>query len=135
MYFGRTHGEKTLGEVVKVNRSRVKVKQIDARGGHPAGTIWSVPFELCSPVDSSVSASPSTPSEPQVSRPRDIVLKEIARVYSSLSPENLFCDGEISVSAGRRRAAVLNRQLRALFKEFGRKVSENEAFSEKAEAP
>ena len=48
--FGRSHGERTLGEVVKVNPARVKVKQLDVRGSiksHPVGTIWTVPPALC----------------------------------------------------------------------------------------
>lgn len=53
--FGRRFGEKTLGEVVKVNRTRVKVKQLEARGtmrDYPIGTVWTVPFALCSAVAS-----------------------------------------------------------------------------------
>lgn len=48
--FGRAHGEQTLGEVVKVNPTTVKVKQLESRGtlkDHPIGTIWKVPFIFC----------------------------------------------------------------------------------------
>lgn len=50
IYFGRTHGESTLGEVVKVNPSKVKVRQLEARGtmrAYPVGTVWTVPASLC----------------------------------------------------------------------------------------
>ena len=49
--FGRTYGEKTLGEVVKVNRVKAKVKQLESRGtykDYPVGTIWTVPLNLLS---------------------------------------------------------------------------------------
>ena len=44
--FGLKHGEKTRGEVVKVNPKRLKIKQLESRGtmkSHPVGTIWTVP--------------------------------------------------------------------------------------------
>jgi hypothetical protein len=47
--FGRRHGERTRGEVVKVNRTRAKVRQIGGRGtyrDHHEGTVWTVPFSL-----------------------------------------------------------------------------------------
>jgi uncharacterized membrane protein len=51
--FGRTHGEKTLGEVLKVNRVKVKVRQLESRGAmvaHAVGTVWTVPPSLLYPV-------------------------------------------------------------------------------------
>ncbi len=51
--FGRTFGEKTLGEIVKVNRVKLKVRQLESRGtfrDHPIGTIWTVPPQFCQPV-------------------------------------------------------------------------------------
>jgi hypothetical protein len=47
--FGRSQGEKTLGEVVKVNRATVKVRQLEARGtlrSYPVGTVWTVPVQF-----------------------------------------------------------------------------------------
>ena len=41
VYFGRVHGERTLGEIVKVNRATVTVRQLETRGAireRPAGT-------------------------------------------------------------------------------------------------
>jgi hypothetical protein len=51
VYFGRSHGEKTLGEVVRWNRATVKVKQLEARGSfkaHKIGTLWNVAKSLVS---------------------------------------------------------------------------------------
>lgn len=47
--FGRAHGEMTLGEVLKINRMKVKVVQLAERGvfkKYPAGTHWMVPPSL-----------------------------------------------------------------------------------------
>lgn len=53
--FGRGNGEQTLGTVVKVNRTRLKVRQDESRGtyrSYPVGTIWTVPPSLCVKVES-----------------------------------------------------------------------------------
>jgi len=53
VYFGRQKGEKTLGEIVKLNPRKAKVKQLESRGtlkSHPVGTIWTVPYELIEPA-------------------------------------------------------------------------------------
>jgi hypothetical protein len=144
VYFGRSFGEKTLGEVVKVNRVKVKVKQLESRGtfkSHPVGTIWTVPVSLLSKHDGT---PPRMPVENHLhedtagalqqllgnvaKRPEAEILVEIRRIYAGLSPENLHCDGEISRSAAARRGAALNKRLRECFKELGRTVSEGEAF-------
>ena len=41
--FGRANGAKTLGEIIKLNPTKAKVKTIEARGSGPAGVIWNVP--------------------------------------------------------------------------------------------
>lgn len=123
VFFGRPNGEQTTGEVVKVNRVKVKVKQLESRGtyrSYPVGTVWTVPVSLLSKVR--VNGIGIT--EP---RPEAELLSTIRGIYCQLSPENLACDGELSRSAVRRREATLNRQLRACFKELGRRVSEGEA--------
>jgi hypothetical protein len=51
--FGRTFGEKTLGEIVKVNRVKLKIRQLENRGtfrDHAIGTVWTVPPQFCQPV-------------------------------------------------------------------------------------
>lgn len=60
--FGRGNGEQTLGEVVKVNRAKLKIKQLESRGtmrSYPVGTIWTVPPSLCRPADGSASTAPA----------------------------------------------------------------------------
>jgi len=54
VYFGRPNGQKTLGEVVKVNRAKLKIKQLETRGhyrNHEVGSVWTVPPSLCTPAD------------------------------------------------------------------------------------
>jgi hypothetical protein len=51
--FGRTHGEHTLGQVVRVNRKNVKVVQLEPRGSnkaHEVGSFWRVPKALVAPA-------------------------------------------------------------------------------------
>lgn len=47
----------------------------------------------------------------------------------ALSPENLHCDGEISVAEANRKYTRLMREWRALEAEAGRKVDENEVWA------
>jgi hypothetical protein len=61
-------------------------------------------------------------------RDLETVKKECLAVYCALSPENLSCDGELSRSAVRAKAARLNRALKALWKEAGRAITESEAW-------
>ena len=47
--FGRPHGEQTLGEVIKFNPARAKVRTLEVRGHdriRPAGIIFTVPYCL-----------------------------------------------------------------------------------------
>jgi len=129
VFFGRTHGEQTLGEVVKVNRVKVKVKQLESRGtyrSYPVGTVWTVPVSLLSKVRvNGIGVEP----EPKPKRPEAEILQDIAGIYSRLSPENLCCDGEASASHVRRYGAQLRRQLCECERELGRKVSESESYS------
>lgn len=49
--FGRPNGTKTLGEIVKINPRRIKVKTLEARGvGRDAGVVWNVSPALLSPA-------------------------------------------------------------------------------------
>ena len=133
VYFGRTHGEKTLGRVVKVNRVTCQVEQLEARGtykAHSVGSKWKVPFRLLSPADDGPPplVPPRAPVEPQGTRSEAEIMSDVRRCYGNLSPENLHCDGEISVSAARRKERVLNRELKSLFRELGREVDEMAAY-------
>ena len=62
VYFGRRQGEQTLGTVIKVNPTTLKVRQEESRGtmkSHPIGTPWTVPFMLASKVgETAVSPAP-----------------------------------------------------------------------------
>jgi len=52
--FGRDNGEKTLGEIIKTNPAKAKVKALEERGngrGSAVGTTWVVPYSLLTPVD------------------------------------------------------------------------------------
>lgn len=44
--YGRRNGQKTMGQIVRVNPSKYKIKQLEARGAHPVGTVWGVPESL-----------------------------------------------------------------------------------------
>ena len=125
MFFVRTRGEKTLGEVVKVNPLKYKVKQLEARGGHPVGTLWSIPPSLLTPAGD---ATPTVPA-PVARRPEAVILKDIQSVYLRLEPENLTCDGELPPSRVLARSRALRQELSQLFRELGRDVSETEAFA------
>ena len=131
--FGRGNGEQTLGEIVKVNGVKCKVKQMESRGtmrAYPIGTVWTVPASLMTAVGGPkviiMDVGLGVPAKPK--RPDAEIMADIASYYGQLSPENLYCDGELSRSAGQRRATAINARLRELFTEIGRKVSEDEAY-------
>lgn len=57
------------------------------------------------------------------------ILDDIGCVYGNLSPESLTCDGECSRTEVNRRGRAYNKALKALFKELGREVSEEETYA------
>jgi hypothetical protein len=129
-YFGRKRGEKTYGEVTKVNRKTVKVRQLEARGtqkAHNVGTTWTVPKTLWTAEENGKPAY-AAPAAPRPKRPDAEVLADLRRVECNLSPENLHCDGEISLSAARRKGAMLRRQRRELVQELGREPTGTELY-------
>lgn len=178
--FGRSHGEQTEGTVVKVNRTKLKVRQDESRGSmrsYPVGSIWGVPPSLCrkvgqtTPVANALTLTVGQTVEyigfswaargnavikgvitkvghdayevygegrTQVlshtavkvasKRAFDIVKVQIAGCYARLSPENLTCDGERPRSQVQIIQAQLNRALKALFIEAGRKLDEGECY-------
>lgn len=134
VWFGRSHGEQTLGTIQKVNRQTVAVRQDEARGTmrtYPVGTIWKVPHRLCRVADQQATQNTvqtAAPAAPKAARPEAHILREIQNCYCSLSPENLYCDGERSHTAAMRVARTLKAQLKSLFRELGREVSEDEAY-------
>ena len=121
--FGRTNGEKTRGRITKVNSKSYKVTTLESRGTrsqHSSGGSWRVPHSLVWADGQSQAKAPS--------RPEMDILKDISSVYGGLSPENLYCDGEISHSAAMVKYRRLNAQLKSLFKELGREVGEWESY-------
>jgi rubrerythrin len=56
----------------------------------------------------------------------DELMDQFSRIYSSLSPENLTCDGELSRGQVRVKHAGLMRELRNLERQAGRSISEDE---------
>ena len=61
VYFGRRNGQKTLGEITKVNKKNLKVKQLEERGvqrNYSTGQVWTVPPALCTPAEGGRPAAP-----------------------------------------------------------------------------
>ena len=110
--FGRTNGEKTRGRVVRVNAKTLTVAQLEPRGvqrTRAVGTKWRVPFALVTPVGE------ATPR-----RAEAVILREMRRVESQLSPENLHWDGERPRAEARAAARRLKARWRELVGELGR---------------
>jgi len=126
VYFGRNHGERTLGEVVKVNSKSVQVRTLESRGtmkGFPVGTVFRVAPSLCHSADGSVEA----PVAPSVAA-RAELMSQIQATYARLSPENLSCDGELQGAARARKKVALQAHLKTLFRQIGRVVHEEETY-------
>lgn len=62
------------------------------------------------------------------------IMADIVGVYNCLSPENLSCDGELSRTQINRRYGNLKGDLRRLFAELGRSVTEEQAYEYDAKA-
>jgi hypothetical protein len=137
--FGRHHGEKTLGQIVKLNPSKARVKTLEQRGSvrvKDEGQIWGVPYSLMRPATPEEIKAASANQQTPVANPKPLpvsldggdehILLAIHNCYVGLSPENLHCDGEISHSAAMRRAGEIRRKLQGLFTAFGRTVTEDE---------
>lgn len=107
--FGRTHGEKTLGVIVKINPKKFKVKQLENRGSfrdHPIGTVWTVPASLCSVVDGN---GPLVAVQPPVRRSRrpkaHLPVMDMTKVFEGLTWAQVRamaqCEREVSNSENR----------------------------------
>lgn len=131
--FGRGNGEKTLGEVVKVNPSKCKVKTLESRGngrGSMVGAVWTVPYSLMAPADGT--APQNDPADLPLSKHLPYgdkcIMEAIVDCYTSLSPEWLTADGERPMNQVILLRNRLNQRLRHLFQALGRPVSETVAF-------
>ena len=125
--FGRANGEKTRGRITKVNSKSYKVTTLESRGTrsqHNSGGSWRVPHSLVW----ADGQSRSTTARVRTGRREMDILKDISSVYGGLSPENLYCDGEISHSAAMVKYRRLKGQLKTLFRELGREVGECETY-------
>jgi len=151
VFFGRGNGEKTLGEVVKINPTKAKVKTLETRGngrGSDVGAVWSVPYSLMHPADGvlmldEVNSKPIDPSILQevakgLERNQPVpvympygdarIMEAILDCYTRLSPEYLTADGERPMSQVRQLKHSLETRLSYLFKALGRPVSESAAY-------
>lgn len=134
--FGRQNGEKTIATITKINKSKLKVRQDEARGIHPVGTIWTVPPNLCTTLDGNPIENKPLISKPKATDMPDewwIHLHEheieiLASIYSQLSPENLSCDGEASRSYVRQREILLNKKLQAAYVLLERELDESTVY-------
>lgn len=75
--FGRNHGEKTLGRVLKINRERYKVRQLSGRGtlrNYKPGQEWAVPVSLIelAPEDTVIPEGAETMTHPEGTRVMEI---------------------------------------------------------------
>jgi hypothetical protein len=143
--FGRGNGEKTLGEIVKVNPSKAKVKTLESRGngrGSEVGSVWTVPYSLMTPagvafIDEFLAMPPvmSVPDQPvkTVTHADACIMEAILDCYIRLSPEWLTADGERPMNEVRRLKNDLETRLSGLFKALGRPVGESAAYKWKEE--
>jgi len=138
VYFGREHGEQTLGKIIKLNPTRAKIEILERRGngrGSAPGSKWVVHYEALRPADTDAkpgAVPPPVKREPLVYNPfahlENLILEALLTVYSGLSPENLTADGELSRAQVARRYAELQRQLKGLTLALGREVDEAEVY-------
>ena len=70
--FGRPNGEKTRGEVIKINRKSVKVRQTEVRYGNgrtkQEGQVWNV-HPSCLKLDGGETYTRPTTTQPTTTRP------------------------------------------------------------------
>jgi hypothetical protein len=57
------------------------------------------------------------------------LLEELRTVECELSPENLHCDGEITLAAAKRKKKRLNARRAQLVKQLGREPTEHELWN------
>jgi hypothetical protein len=150
--FGRGNGEQTLGEIVKVNPSKAKVKTLESRGngrGSDVGSVWTVPYSLMKPANGvlmldEVNSKPIDPAiihEVAKGLERNLplpvympygdarIVEAIIDCYTQLSPEYLTADGERPMNEVVRLRNSLNARLNHLEKALGRQVSETAAYA------
>jgi hypothetical protein len=136
--FGRQNGDQTLGEIIKVNPTKAKVRTLESRGngrGSMVGSVWSVPYSMMTIVSSEGGVVPvvKDPSDDPVVYSRfnhgdNLIMEAIVDTYGCLSPEYLTADGERPMYQVNALRNKLNTRLRHLFGALGRPVSESVAY-------
>ncbi len=137
VYFGRANGEQTLGEIVKLNFAKAKVKTLEARGygrGGSTGAVWGVPYTM---MTAAKEQNVKLPAKPKLTYSAfnavgNAILEAIYACHSALSPENLTCDGELPRHAVHAKRVTLERQLKGLFIAHGSEVAEEEIYDWKS---
>lgn len=123
--FGRPNGEQTEGRVLRVNAASVTIEQTEQRGVtrvREAGAKWRVHPSLVRLV----SNAGSTPAAPKAKRSEADLLAALRRIENSLSPENLFCDGERPRAEARRIESRLMAERSVVVAELGREPTPRE---------
>lgn len=144
--FGRPNGEQTLGEIIKINPTKAKVRTLESRGngrGSDVGAVWTVPYSLMTPSGVAINDRPPLSLDGLVVRGSEdlpmpysefmphgdrCIMEAILDTYNRLSPEWLTCDAELSRSQVMSKKSQLERRLKSLFQAFGRPVSESVAY-------
>lgn len=130
--FGVGRGEQTLGKIIKINRVRAKVKLLEARRSSkkhwPVGAIFSVGYGYMklSDLDPHDKPEPKKPVLKSGHRKEQEILEDFQKIECAVSPENLYCDGELSKRQAQAKYARLMRQRKALVKELGREPTTEE---------
>ena len=124
VYFGRPNGEKTLGEILKVNARSYMIGQLEARGTTRIRTNgkWRVAKSL-------VTAAEGTVPTPAPKRTDAEIIFDLREVESRLSPERLFWDGERNRADARREERTLRAEEKRLLHELGRLPTRDEMWS------
>jgi len=136
--FGRQNGDQTLGEIIKINPTKAKVRTLETRGngrGSMVGSVWTVPYSMMKIASSEggVATVVKDPSDDPVVYSRfnhgdNLIMEAILDTYSRLEPEFLTADGERPMSQVKALRNSLNNRLRHLFGALGRPVSESAAY-------
>lgn len=125
--FGRPNGEQTRGKIVRISGKTATVETLGDRGrgrGACAGARWRVGWSLLRHA----TGEPIVQA-PVRQRPEHEILQEYRHVQCQLSPENLYCDGEISRAQARIKERRLMVRLAELEAELGRQPSDVEIYS------
>ena len=131
--FGRPNGEQTEGRVLRVNAASITIEQTEQRGVtrvREAGAKWRVHPSLVRLVSNGGTApapvAPKPPVAPKAARSEADLLAALRRIEASLSPENLYWDGERSRTAARAAESRLMAERKALVAELGREPTPRE---------